>query len=157
MTQFWLYLHFLGLVFLAAGVGVANVSGFMMSKAESMSVLAMWSRINHKVEHLATLPGALLLLVAGTVLVDREGYDYGAPWISAAYALWIVAVFLGAGVLGRRARRIHAAAAEQAAAGNETDAAIFGMARSPVGPIVGNLLNLIILVFLYLMVVKPGS
>jgi len=30
------------------------------------------------------------------------------------------------------------------------------LARSPVGPVVGNLLNVIVLVFLYLMIVKPS-
>jgi uncharacterized membrane protein len=147
-------LHLFGLVLLAAGVGVANFTGIMMSKAESSSMLAMWAKMNHKIEHVAILPGALLLLVAGSVLVHRDGYDFSAGWISAAYALWVVAVFLGAGVLGRHSKRVFRAAST--ASTPEDEAAALKLGRSPIGPIFGNALNVIIVVFLYLMVAKPG-
>jgi len=156
MIRFWLFVHIFGLVMLAAGVGIANLSGIMMGKATSSEMLAMWSRLNHKIEYIATLPGALLLLVAGTVLVDKEGYDYTTGWVAAAYVLWVVAVFLGAVVLGRHAKRIHALATEEMGSGAGPDRST-ALARSPVGPVVGNLLNVIILVFLYLMIFKPGS
>jgi uncharacterized membrane protein len=153
MTTFWLMLHLIGLVLLAAGVGVANYTGIMMGKAENTTMLAMWSKMNHKIEHIAILPGALLLIIAGSVLVDRDGYSYSAHWISAAYGLWVVAVILGAGVLGRHSRKVHRAAT--AATTPEAEAAALQLGRSPIGPIVGNLLNLIIIGFLYLMVAKP--
>jgi uncharacterized membrane protein len=156
MIRFWLFVHIFGLVMLAAGVGIANLSGIMMGKATSSEMLAMWSRLNHKIEYIATLPGALLLLVAGTVLVDKEGYDYTTGWVAAAYVLWVVAVFLGAVVLGRHAKRIHALATEEMGSGAGPDRST-ALARSPLGPVVGNLLNVIILVFLYLMIFKPGS
>jgi uncharacterized membrane protein len=156
VIKFWLFVHLFGLVVLAAGVGVANLSGIMMSRTDSPSLIAMWSKINLRAEHVATLPGALLLLVGGTALVHEIGYDFGATWISAAYALWVVAVALGAGVLGRHAHKIHAIASSEVAAGAEVSTDAARLARSPVGPVVGNLLNLIVLVFLYLMIAKPG-
>jgi uncharacterized membrane protein len=156
VTKFWLFVHLVGLVMLAAGVGVANLSGIMMGKTDSPGMLAMWSKVNYKVEHIATLPGALLLIVAGTILVDDLGYDYSALWISAAYVLWVIAVGLGAGVLGRHAHKIHRIASREAASGAEVSIEAVALARSPIGPVVGNLLNLIILVFLYLMIAKPS-
>jgi uncharacterized membrane protein len=156
MYHFWLFVHLLGLVVMAAGVGVANVSGIMASKTKEPKLIALWSGLNHRIEHLAILPGALTLLVAGTVLVHQQGYDFGALWISAAYGLWILAVVLGAGVLGRHAKRIHRAAVAEAADGVEVSVEAARLASSPIGPIVGNLLNIVILVFLYLMIVKPG-
>jgi uncharacterized membrane protein len=156
MTNFWLFLHLTGLVLLAAGVGVANLSGIMMSKADSPVMIAMWSKLNFRAEHVAILPGALLLIVAGTVLVHKDGYDYSATWVVSAYVLWVIAVLLGAGVLGRRAHQIHRVASEEAASGAEVSTRAAAIARSPVGPIVGNVLNLIVLVFLYLMIVKPS-
>jgi uncharacterized membrane protein len=155
VIKFWLFVHLFGLVMLAAGVGVANLSGIMMGKTESPSLLAMWSKINYKAEHVATLPGALLLLVGGTILVDKIGYEYSALWISAAYVLWVIAVGLGAGVLGRHAHKIHRIASREAASGAEVSIEAVALARSPIGPVVGNLLNLIILAFLYLMIAKP--
>ena len=157
MVRFWLFVHLFGLVMLAAGVGIANLSGIMMGKSSSSAMLAMWSNLNYKIEHIATLPGALILLVAGTILVDREGYDYTTTWVAAAYVLWVIAVFLGAVVLGRHARRIHALASEEVAAGSDAPTRSLALAKSPVGPVVGNLLNVIVLVFLYLMIFKPGT
>jgi uncharacterized membrane protein len=157
MIRFWLFVHFVGLVMLAAGVGIANLSGVMMGKASSSAMLAMWSKLNYTIEHIATLPGALILLVAGTILVDKEGYDYTTTWVAAAYVLWVIAVFLGAVVLGRHARQVHALASEEVASGIEEPARSGALARSPIGPVVGNLLNVIVLVFLYLMIFKPGS
>ena len=97
-----------------------------------------------------------MLIVAGSILVHEEGYDYSATWIVSAYILWVIAVFLGAVVLGRHAHRIHRLASDEAAAGVEISATAAKLARSPVGPVVGNLLNLILLAFLYLMIVKPS-
>jgi uncharacterized membrane protein len=156
MIRFWLFTHFVGLVLLAAGVGIANLSGIMMGKSSTPTMLAMWSRLNHRIEHIATLPGALILLVAGTILVHKEGYAYSTTWIVSAYVLWLVAVFLGAVVLGRHARRIHALAEAEVAAGDQVSTQAAALARSPLGPVVGNLLNVIVLLFLYLMIFKPS-
>ncbi|MDX6521861.1 MAG: putative integral rane protein [Gaiellales bacterium] len=156
MINFWLFVHLTGLVLLAAGVGIANLSGIMMSKSDSPSMIAMWSKVNFRVEHIATLPGALLLVVAGSILVHKEGYDYSATWIVSAYVLWVIAVFIGAGVLGRHAHRIHKLACDEVAAGVEVSTTASKLARSPLGPVAGNLLNLILLAFLYLMIVKPS-
>ena len=156
MIHFWLFVHLFGLVLLSAGVGVANLSGIMMGKTDSPAMLAMWSKLNFRSEHIATLPGALLLIVAGTVLVHKERIDSGATWVVAAYVLWVVAVVLGGGVLGRHAHRIHRAAVAEVEAGAQVSTEAMALARSPVGPVVGNLLNVIVLVFLYLMIVKPS-
>lgn len=155
MYEFWLIAHFVGLTLLAAGVGVTNLSGIMAAKTTDPRMIVMWSRLNFKGEHIAILPGALLLLIAGTALVHEVGYDFGALWISAAYALWLVAVFLGAGVLGRHAKRMRRAAEAEIEQGVEVSVEAARIARSPIGPIFGNVLNLILLVFLYLMVAKP--
>ncbi len=156
MINFWLFVHLTGLVLLAAGVGVANLSGFMMSKTDSPQLLAMWSKLNFRAEHVAILPGALLLIVAGSILVDREGFDYSATWVVSAYVLWVISVVLGGVVLGRHTHRIHHAASEEVKQGLTVSTEAVKLARSPLGPVVGNLLNLIILVFLYLMIVKPS-
>jgi uncharacterized membrane protein len=157
MTNFYFVAHMFGLVLLSAGIGIANLSGIRTGMAKKSSEIAMWSGINHKTEHVATLPGALILLVTGVLMVDDRGFDFGAFWISAAFALWVLAVILGAGVLGRHSKKVHRAASEAAAAGREDDEAVVQLSTGPLGPIVGNLLNLIMIAFLYLMVYKPGA
>jgi uncharacterized membrane protein len=157
MTNFLFFAHMLGLVVLAAGVGIANYSGIMTGKSQRSSDIALWSGVNHRSEYVATLPGALILLVTGTLMVDDRGFGFGDTWVSAAYALWILAVVLGAGVLGRHSRKVHRAAKEAVAAGRETDEALIKLSSGPLGPVVGNLLNLVVLAFLYVMVYKPGA
>jgi hypothetical protein len=157
VTNFWLFVHLTGLVILAAGIGTANLSGILLSKTDSPAMLAMWSGINIRAERMLILPGALVLLVAGTILVHEEGRSYGAFWITAAYILWVVAVFLGAVVLGRHAHQIHHLATQEQAAGVETSTTAAALARSSKGPAVGMSLNVIVVVFLALMVFKPGG
>jgi uncharacterized membrane protein len=157
VTNFLFFLHMLGLVILAAGIGLANFSGIKTGSSKRSSDIALWSGVNHRSEHIATLPGALLLLISGTLMVDDRGYDFGAAWISAAYALWLLAVVLGAGVLGRHSKKVHRAANDAVAAGRETDEELIKLSSGPLGPIVGNLLNLIVLAFLWVMIYKPGA
>ena len=157
MTNLWLVVHFAGLVLLAAGIGVANVSGIQLGKTDSPRLLVMWSGLNIGAERVLILPGALVLLVAGTALVHEEGRSFGAAWIAGAYVLWVVAVFLGAGVLGRHAHEINRLAQDEVASGAETSTASAALARSAKGPAVGMTLNVIVIAFLVLMVFKPGG
>jgi uncharacterized membrane protein len=157
MTNFWFFVHMIGLVVLAVGVGIANLSGISMGKADSPRMLAMWSAINIRAERMFVLPGALILIIAGTILVHEQHRSYGAAWIAAAYVLWVVAVGLGGGVLGRHAHAINHLATEEVAAGVETSTSAAALARSPKGPVLGMTLNVIVLVFLALMVFKPGG
>ena len=99
-------------------------------------MIAMWSKLNFRSEHVATLPGALLLIVAGSILVHREGFDYSATWVVSAYVLWVIAVILGAGVLGRHAHRIHHLASAEVKQGLTVSSDAMKLARSPVGPVV---------------------
>lgn len=156
MTNFLFLAHMFGLVMLAAGVGVANYSGIMTGTSKRSSDIALWSGVNHRIEFIATLPGALILLVSGTLMVDDRGFAFDMGWVTAAYVLWVAAVVLGAGVLGRHSKRVHRAATEAVAAGRESDEALIELSSGKLGPIVGNLLNLIIIAFLYVMVYKPG-
>lgn len=156
MTNFLFIAHMFGLVMLAAGVGMANYSGIMTGKSKRSSDIALWSGVNHRIEYIATLPGALILLISGTLMVDDRGFSFSDGWVSAAFTLWLLAVVLGTGVLGRHSKKVHRAASEAAAAGREDDEELIRLSSGPLGPIVGNLLNIIVLAFLYVMVYKPG-
>ncbi|MCW2928702.1 MAG: putative integral rane protein [Thermoleophilia bacterium] len=156
MTNLYFFAHMVGLVLLAAGIGVANYSGIMVGVAKRSSEIALWSRVNYRIEHIATLPGALVLLVSGILMVEDRGYSFGDAWITAAFGLWVLAVVIGAGVLGRHAKKVHRAATEAVAAGREDDPEVIRLSSGPLGPILGNLLNLIVVAFLYVMIYKPG-
>ena len=135
MINFWLFVHLTGLVLLAAGVGVANLSGIMMSKTDSPNCSRCGASSTSRRAR-GDLPGALLLIVAGSILVDTEGFDYSATWVVSAYVLWVISVVLGGVVLGRHTHRIDHAASEEVKQGLTVSTEAVKLARSPFGPVV---------------------
>jgi uncharacterized membrane protein len=102
-------------------------------------------------------PGAILALVAGSFLVHEAGYTFDAFWIVAAYVLWVIAISVGWGPLGRHTVRLHQHAIRLVDAGVEESDELHRHAAAPLATMLGLLQNLILLAFIYLMVVRPGS
>ena len=100
---------------------------------------------------------AIVVALLGTWLVIERDFDFASAWISASYALWFVAMGLGGGVLSRHSRKVMNAALEAQQRGEETSDALIAQFRSPVANIGGTVLGLMYVVFIYLMVVKPGG
>ncbi len=111
--------------------------------------------IQRRSELWVTSAGAALAVVFGTLLIDEGGFEFGDPWISAAYALLVVVLAVDHGYFMRKNRRIRASAA---ALGNgEVTAEVSRQLNDPVGTIVGVLLDVSFIVFLWLMIAKPGG
>ena len=145
-------------IVLAGGAGVGMASGIVMSRTDDVRTIGALSRVAERVEHFVTSPGALVTLVTGTwLLVDFDFFDVGQTWLWLAYVLWVVAVALGEGVLAPHNKRLHLEAEALARAGIERSAELQRAAASPRGTVTGLVLTLLLLVFVYLMVVKPGA
>src|SRR5258708_537205 len=108
----FLYFHILSAFLIVAGAAISTATGMMMAKTNSTRGIAMLSGLAHKAEMFVIIPGALGAIIFGTALVKETGYDYGDSWVSASYVLWIIAIVLGAGVLGRIVTGIHHQAGE---------------------------------------------
>lgn len=99
--------------------------------------------------------GALLLLVCGLWLVGlEEGLDYGTGWVSAAIAIFIVAIALG-GFGGQRPKQARLLATELAERGEGVSEELRALLEDPVSRAANYASAALILVVLALMVFKP--
>lgn len=152
-----LILHLIGAFLLTAGAGAATAFGIRAGTSTSTRVIAATTGMARHLEHFVIMPGALIALVFGTWLVIDLDYEFSAGWISAGYALWIVAVLMGNLVLSRHAKRVNVSALALLAEGVEESETLRLEADEALPKATGMLLNVIIIVFIYLMVVRPGS
>ncbi|MEX2445905.1 MAG: DUF2269 family protein, partial [Dehalococcoidia bacterium] len=103
-----------------------------------------------------TAYAAIVVAIFGTWLVIEGDFDFAAAWISASYALWFVAMGIGGGVLARHSRKVTQAGREALQRGETMSDELIAQFRSPVANIGGTVLGLMYVVFIYLMVAKPG-
>ena len=100
MYKTWLFLHILGVFLIVGGAGVATALGIKMSKSRRTQTIADMSGLSIAAERYVITPGAVLALIAGTILVHKAGYTFDQFWIIAAYVLWITAITIGWAILG---------------------------------------------------------
>ena len=156
LREVLLIAHIVGVVVMAFGSGTAMLASLSAgSRPDVVSIL--------KASQLELLGGrvtafaAVVVAVLGTWLViEVDGYEFEQAWLSAAYVLWFVAMGLGGGVLSRHSRSVIAAAEAAQTRGETTSDALIAQFRSPVANIGGTVLGLMYVVFIYLMVAKPG-
>ena len=158
-----LFFHILGVVLIAGGAGVGIATGIAMPRTTSVKTIGSMSALAARAEHFVTTPGAVLTLFTGTWFIVDDGgevfhqFDLGETWLWLSYIVWVIAVALGEGVLARFNHGLHRQAQALDAQGIETSEELQAAASSPTGPVVGAVLSLLLLLFLYLMVFQPGG
>jgi uncharacterized membrane protein len=111
-----LLLHLVGAIGFFAGIGLAAAAFTAARRSDRPSqiaavlVLARWGV-------LGVGASTVLVLVFGFWLVDLAGHDFGEAWLSAALALFVLAMVSG-GAAGRAPRRARELAARLAAEGD---------------------------------------
>lgn len=155
-TEDWyLFGHLTGAFLLLAAGGLTTGTAIAAGRVKAANTVVTLLDIQRRSELYVTSAGAGLAVVFGTLLVDEGGFEFGDPWVSAAYALLIVVLAVDHGYFMRKNRRIRASAA---ALGNgEVTADVSRQLNDPVGTIVGVLLDVSFIVFLWLMIAKPGG
>ena len=111
LREVLLFLHIVGAFLLVAGAGASTALGVRMGLTTSTPI-AIMSGLQHRVETFVTIPGAVVVVVFGSWLVDEAGYDFADGWIVAAYVVFVLALGLGTGVLTPMVRRLHEHASE---------------------------------------------
>jgi uncharacterized membrane protein len=152
-----LFLHILGVFLIVGGAAIATALGIRASKSRRARTIGELSGLSIIAERYVITPGAVLALVAGSLLVRRAGYEFDQFWIIASYVLWATAISIGWLVLGRHSSNVNRHAQRLVADGVEESDELQKDAAAPVGMIFGLGQNLILLAFIYLMVVRPGS
>jgi uncharacterized membrane protein len=110
MYELWLAVHIVCAVVWAGGAVAIQILGRMY--AASGDVAAMLD-FNRRAVRLATwlfAPLAVVLIVAGVLLVEEVGYEYTAPWIVLGFIGLVFSLAVGVGYSSWEARRIDAAA-----------------------------------------------
>jgi uncharacterized membrane protein len=155
--EFYLFGHLIGVFILIGAAGLSTTVGVVSGRMSSAPVVVALLDLQHRAEWFATLPGAVIAVVFGSLLVDKAGYSMSDAWVGAAYVIVIVALVLDLGYLMRKNRAARAAAAELASASKGIDDNVRRMLTEPVVATAGVLLDVSFIVLLYLMVWKPGA
>ncbi|MGE3962179.1 MAG: DUF2269 family protein [Dehalococcoidia bacterium] len=148
--------HIVGVVVMAFGSGTAMLASLSAGSRPSVAAILTASRLE-LLGGRVTAFAAIVVAALGTWLVIEGDFEFSAAWISAAYLLWFVAMGIGGGVLSRHSRGVIEAATQAQGRGETTSDALIAQFRSPVANIGGTVLGLMYVIFIYLMVAKPGA
>jgi uncharacterized membrane protein len=108
-----LFFHLLGALLFVAGILLAGVAFEAARRRQRPAEIALLLGLT-RVGVVLVGFGALLLLGFGLWLVHLGGFGYGAGWVDAAIALYLLALALG-GVGGRRPKQARRLASRLAA------------------------------------------
>ena len=103
-TQWLLGFHLVGAFLFVSGAVAVGALHTLALRRERPSEVALLLGLTRPAVAIVGA-GSLVTIGFGLWLVDRDGFSLGDGWISAALALWIAAVVLGA-IGGRSARRV---------------------------------------------------
>jgi uncharacterized membrane protein len=152
-----LILHLVGAFLMVAGAGASTALAVRAATTTSTRVIAEATHLSRQVQFVVLVPGSIAVIVFGTWLAAHLDRDLGEAWLSASYALWLIATALGPAVLGRHAQRVNASALALIADGVEDSETLRREANETLPKAMGVVMNLFFVAFIYLMVVQPGA
>jgi len=151
MYEFLLTIHVLAAVIWVGGAITVHVLARRVLKRGDGEEIYKFSKEINTVAMRMYAPLALILLVAGILLVNEAGYEFSQAWISIAFVGWGISFLLGVGYYGpqdKKLQRLVAAEGPQAS----------GVAANVRQAIFVNQIELLILVLIVIdMTVKPGA
>ncbi|HEX8753866.1 MAG TPA: DUF2269 family protein [Solirubrobacterales bacterium] len=149
-----LFFHIFGVMLFISGIVVAGIAFEAARRRQRAEEVALLLGLGRAAVPLVGL-GALLLLACGLWLVGlEEGLDYGTGWVSAAIAVFVVAMGLG-GYGGQRPKQARMLASQLAERGEGVTAELRALLDDPVSRAANYASAGLILVILALMVFKP--
>jgi uncharacterized membrane protein len=156
--EFYLIVHILGAFMIAGGSLGATTLGIYAGNGTNVRTIRVAADLQHKIEYVLIIPGALIAIVFGSLLVTEiSSVEFSDVWVSTSFLLWFVAMGLGTGMLGPHARRMREQADQLIAGGTTESAELQAEFASPRVKAVSTVLTLLLIVFVYLMVAKPGA
>jgi uncharacterized membrane protein len=153
MEKTVLLFHLIGVLIFVAGIAVAAVAFEAARKRESAAEIALLLGLTRAGVTLVGL-GAMLLFVCGLWLVELAEIGFGAGWISAAIALFVLAMILG-GIGGQAPKRARRLATQLAGEGELASPELRALLEDPVSRVANYASSALIVAVLVLMVFKP--
>ena len=148
--------HIVGVVVMAFGSGTAMLASLSAGSRPDVASILRASQLELLGGRVTAFAAVAVAILGTWLVIEVDGYEFEQAWISAAYVLWFIAMGIGGGVLSRHSRNVIAAAEAAQGRGETTSDALTAQFRSPVANIGGTVLGLMYVVFIYLMVAKPG-
>lgn len=106
-----MFVHFIGLAVLAAGMGLELAIITMMRRAKGARELRIWSGLGQSLDDYKVMPAAVLILIlSGGYLVNKVGEEWSEGWIAFSTLAVVIASALGVLVIVPRLRSIGVAA-----------------------------------------------
>jgi len=152
-AQWLLGFHLVGAFLFVSGAIAVGVLHTLALRRERPSEIALLLGLTRPAVGIVGA-GSLLTIGFGLWLADHDGFSLGDGWISAALALWVVAVVLGA-TGGRSARHARYLAERLAAAGDRPSDELRQALRDPVAQSLNYGSFLALVAVLALMVWRP--
>ncbi len=140
---------------LLGAAGLSTGTGVAIARTDSARVVVMLFKIMRASEFYVTTTGSVLVVLFGLLLVDEAGYSMGDAWISAALTLLIVVLAIDHGYLMPQAKKGLRMA--EALGDGPVSPELSAHLNNPLTIAAGVALDISFLVFLYLMVAKPGA
>jgi uncharacterized membrane protein len=151
MYELWLAVHILcAVIWVGGGVSVHVLGRWTVKRGDPEQIVA-FNRDAVKLGNVFYAPLAVVLIIAGVLLVEEVGYSYGDLWITLGFVGWLFSLALGIGFYTRQARKVEAAVAAGGPAAPEAQATIRRIL------LVNSIEITVLLLVIVDMAVKPGA
>jgi uncharacterized membrane protein len=99
-----LTLHVLGAIVWLGGSVMLLVLGYA-HKGAGIERRTDFTRTAEKISSILFAAASILVVLAGSFLVDEAGYGYSDTWVILGYAGWFISFLLGVGFYGAEGKR----------------------------------------------------
>jgi uncharacterized membrane protein len=100
-----LYVHIICAVIWVGGAFYSQLLAVRVIRSDDPADLPKLGRNLEFLGQRVFLPAAILLFIAGTIMVLNR-WSFGQTWVAVAVALWILSAVSGAAYLGPRSKRV---------------------------------------------------
>lgn len=108
MYEFLLTIHVLAAVIWVGGGLAMHILGRRVLKRGSPQEIFEFSQEINTVAQRLYAPTALILLIAGVLLVNEAGYEFSQLWITLAFIGWAFSFVVGVGYYGPQDKKLQA-------------------------------------------------
>jgi uncharacterized membrane protein len=151
MYDVWLAVHVVCAVLWVGGGVSVHVLGRWVQKSGDPARMVAFNSDALKISSRFYAPLALVLIVAGVLLVEEVGYSYGDLWITLGLAAWLFSFVLAVAFYPREERRIEKSVAAE---GPSATVATAGIRRVLM---VNSIEITVLLLVVVNMAIKPGA
>jgi uncharacterized membrane protein len=103
-AEFLLAVHILAAIVWLGGAIMLLALGLSLRKSNNEE-RAQFTRMSEKIPSILFAAASIVVIIAGSLLVNEIGYDYSDTWVTIGYAGWFVSFLFGVGFYGQEGKR----------------------------------------------------